>query len=346
MGSRAAAPFHGHQSQPWRIEKNRRIQNARRPLPAWYYRVASLEYTRGRDPYPEDFDEDLSELEESDDSDEKECECDGDASECECDLEDEDKESERSYDGSDADNYYELKETRKERKRELLEQRERHEEEKKARIEYAKEKEEEVNAAYESFRKARRRAKKKNKTIPLDSIAGRTFKLFSSDYAEFWNPHLLDGTKYVEFYHLDDQGGFDFSRNAGKGVGTEKRPVDGHVYFDAENGCSFGPLPLPTRARRKNVKIKGDGKYDLSFNFFANGYLKLRVPRDLLKDALVSPSTAPQIFEFVGILRDYEKERKEIAEAREKTAKNRPPSPRESYFEMNHFMGSWAQSKW
>ncbi|KAH6667237.1 hypothetical protein B0J14DRAFT_603019 [Halenospora varia] len=339
MGRRAAAPFHGYQSQPWRVEKNRRPQKAHRPLPAWYYRIASLEYTRGRDPYPEDFDEDLSELEESDEPDEKECEC---------DLEAEDKESERSYDGSDADNYYELKETRKERKRELLEQREGYEEEKEARIEYAKEKEEEVNAAYKSFKKARRRAKKKDKTIPLDSIAGQTFKLFSSDYAKFWNPHLLDGTKYVEFYHPGDQGGFDFSQSAGKQVVTEERPVDGHVYFDAETGCSFGPFPLPTRARRKDVKIKGDGKYDLSFNFFGNGYLNLRVPRDLLKDTLVSPSTAPQIFEFVGILRDYEKERKERAEAREKATKNRPPSPpspRESYFDMNHFMGSWAQSR-
>ncbi|OBT47088.1 hypothetical protein VE00_03132 [Pseudogymnoascus sp. WSF 3629] len=80
-----------------------------------------LKYT---DPHPEDFDEDLSELEESDELDEKKCECGGDASECECDLADEHKESERSYNGSDADIYYELKETRKERKRELLEKHE------------------------------------------------------------------------------------------------------------------------------------------------------------------------------------------------------------------------------
>ena len=342
-GEASGSAFHDHQPRPWRVEKNRRPQKAHRPLPAWYYRVASLEYTRGSDPNPEDFDEDLSELEESDELDEKKCECGGDASERECDLADEHKESERSYNGSDADIYYELKETRKERKRELLEKHE----EKKARIEYAKEKEVEVNAAYKSFKKARRRAKE-DKTILLNSIAGQTFKLFSSDYAEFWNPHLLDGTKYVEFYHLDDQGGFDFSQSAGKQVGTEARPVNGHIYFNARTGCNFGPFPLPTRARRKDVDIKGDGKYDLSFNFFRNEYLKLRVPRDLLKDVLVSPSTAPQIFEFVGILRDYENERKDMAEAREKATKNcppSPPSPRESYFEMNHFMGSQALSR-
>jgi hypothetical protein len=109
--------------------------------------------------------------------------------------------------------------------------------------------------------------------------------LFSSDFAEFLNPHLLDGTKYVEFYHLDDQeGGVEFSQSAGQQVGTEQRPVGGHVYFDSETGCSFRPFPLPTRARRKDMKIIGDGKYDLSFRFFRNGYLKLRVPRDLLKE--------------------------------------------------------------
>jgi hypothetical protein len=60
-----------------------------------------------------------------------------------------------------------LKETRKERKRELLEKHE----EKKARIEYAEEKEVEVNAEYKSFKKARRRAKE-DKTMLLNSIAG------------------------------------------------------------------------------------------------------------------------------------------------------------------------------
>jgi hypothetical protein len=115
-------PYHGYQSQPWRVGKNRHKQKATRPLPAWYYRVVSLGYIKDRDPYPEDFDEDLSELGSSDKSDEKECVCDGEDSDCECELGDEDKESERSYDGSDAGNYYELKEIRKERKRELLEQ--------------------------------------------------------------------------------------------------------------------------------------------------------------------------------------------------------------------------------
>jgi hypothetical protein len=71
-----------------------------------------------------------------------------------------------------------------------------------------------VNAAYTSFKKARSWAKE-GKTIPLGSIAGQTFKLFSSDYAKFWNPTLLDGTKYVEFYHLNSEGSFDLSQSTG-----------------------------------------------------------------------------------------------------------------------------------
>lgn len=46
-----------------RIEKHRRTEKAR-PLPTWYYRVAAINVTKDRDPYPEDFYEDLSELEE------------------------------------------------------------------------------------------------------------------------------------------------------------------------------------------------------------------------------------------------------------------------------------------
>jgi hypothetical protein len=44
------------------VEKHRRPKKA---FPAWYYRVAAIEPTQGRDIDPEDFDEDLSELEES-----------------------------------------------------------------------------------------------------------------------------------------------------------------------------------------------------------------------------------------------------------------------------------------
>lgn len=72
-------------------------------------------------PDGEEFDEDLSELNEKEeeecwcwgDSEESDRECEGSDFECCCHQSDDD----RSYDGSDADYYYELKERREEWKR-------------------------------------------------------------------------------------------------------------------------------------------------------------------------------------------------------------------------------------
>jgi hypothetical protein len=58
-----------------------------------------------------------------------------------------------------------------------------------------------------------------------------------------------------------------------------------------------------------------------------------------------SSSALPEMFDFVGILRDIEKERKERAEACKSSIRNRLPSPRESFFEMSHPMGWWNQSR-
>ncbi|VUC25589.1 unnamed protein product [Clonostachys rosea] len=93
-----------------------------RSRPAWYYRVRSItshgEYDGQPIIEPEDFDEDISDLEESDKEEEGHgyCDCDSDASECECELPVDDDVSERSYTGDDADYYYDLKEMREERK--------------------------------------------------------------------------------------------------------------------------------------------------------------------------------------------------------------------------------------
>jgi hypothetical protein len=137
-------------SRASRVEKHRRSKKTRHDLPAWFCRVASIEYTKNRGIRPTDYDQDLSELEEADEptqpSSEQDsavgCECDSDDSECECHLEaDEDgmdTKSERSCEGSVAEYYYFLKDNREERKK------------------FEKAKEEEVNAAYKSFKKAGR----------------------------------------------------------------------------------------------------------------------------------------------------------------------------------------------
>ena len=100
-------------------------------LPAWYYRLLK----EFREIYPEDFDEDLSDLEvgtncsEEEESGEHEVQGgeiegnddeDTENSDYEGSNESEDVESDRSYDGSDADYYYELKEEREDRKNQLF----------------------------------------------------------------------------------------------------------------------------------------------------------------------------------------------------------------------------------
>lgn len=52
----------------------------------------------------------------------EDCKYGGEDSECGCQFKYNNDKSERSYDGSDADNYYELKEEREERKQEKLQE--------------------------------------------------------------------------------------------------------------------------------------------------------------------------------------------------------------------------------
>jgi hypothetical protein len=316
-----------NQSQGWRIQKQRR-EEARSKLPAWYWRVLPA-YLDG-DVEPEDYDEDISELGESDTSseedDERECGCGDDASECDCDLNDgentdEESESVKTCDGSDAETYYELKEERETRKRELWEERKRKEKAK----EFVKGKEDEVNAAYQAFRKARRRAKKRGEKIPIDFTVSRSYKLYSSDHDEWAHDHSMYSTQRADFYHIDECDGGAPSPNGGS-----EKPLYGQIYLDGAANCTFGPIPVPKRARRKDMAVTGDGagKYDLRLKFFGNEYLKVSVPRALVEGHHKLRSGAPERFEFVGIVRDLEKEKIE----RKKAC---PASPRESYFEMD-----------
>jgi hypothetical protein len=66
-------------------------------------------------------------------------------------------------------------------------------------------KEDEVNAAYKSFKKARRRARKKGEKIPIDSIGNQKFELFSSDYVDEFTSKFGDtpfATKRADFYYV------------------------------------------------------------------------------------------------------------------------------------------------
>lgn len=309
MGKRNGPP--SDRVQAGRIEKQRRDE-ARAKLPAWYLRLSSQLYTKYRSVSPEAFDEDLSELGESDkpseEEDEPECECDSDASECDCGFEDEkdeDNQSEKTCEGSEAEFYYEMKDCRRERKKSVLQERKTIEKEKESAMEISKAKEEEVNTAYTAFKKTRRQAKKKGETIPLDFVFGHrgiVYDLFSTQHVEWLFIYSMFSTQRADFYYLDECHGGPPPQDG------EERSMFGMIYINAEATCEYGPIAVPTRARRKTVKVIGDKTYELKFKFFDKKYLKLSLPRAMLERGIKLPPDAPETFEFVGILRDMAQE--------------------------------------
>ncbi|PWI65231.1 hypothetical protein PCL_07281 [Purpureocillium lilacinum] len=164
----------------------------RSELPAWYYRLIALTIDEDREVYPEDFDADLSDIDEVDEN----SEWDSDAidANCECGLE-----------GPECEYiYYELRDDREERKRELRDMTERGRTERQRQRELESSREEIVQTAYELLRQTEDQGCRPR----LDSIAGKTFYLFSADHADrCYNPTYpeLYPTKYVEFYNLHDE---------------------------------------------------------------------------------------------------------------------------------------------
>jgi hypothetical protein len=168
-------------------------------------------------------------------------------------------------------------------------------------------------------------AEDERETNPVGPLAGQSFKLYCSDHVDYFYYDLYYPTKRVDFYHL----GVD-ERNPG----DEPDALYGVVYLDCNANCNFGPFRPPKLASREAFKLKSeDGRYELSFQFIGNGYLKPRVSRELVIMRPYAPSpppAAPDVFEFAGILRDFEKEKAEMRKMITKA--RRSSSPREPWF--------------
>jgi hypothetical protein len=123
----------------------------------WYHRLIGFAKDEDRGVYPEDFDEGLSDVDEKEEEKEPpaklDCDCDSSADDCECEVPNdaEDALTERSYNGSDVEYYYGLKEDREDRKWELRDRKEteRKEKERYRKIETIKVKE--GHTAFESM---------------------------------------------------------------------------------------------------------------------------------------------------------------------------------------------------
>lgn len=365
-----------------RVEKARVPKQQRSEPPRWFYRVMRLrtdqETFLPKDPRGfsrRDFDEDLSELEsESEQEDDAEpvkehkedCECGDEDSECDChwstDDDTEDDESEKSYDGSDAGDYYSLKRQRDKRKREKLWQRQelRRREKlwnpqgpknKNEQLVFEKSKEEEVRSAFKSLRKAR----KEHRTIPIESLADQEFKLFCSDYVDHFYHIDPSATKRLHFFTFRNA---DVHPDGPLKKRGDQTVMYGVVALEGNVCYQIGPFRPRRNASWRPMKVKSnDGKYELSFQFLGNGYLKLRISRDMFTGPYATnPAaprpTAPEVFNFVGIWCDQEKEKAERQKIEDwKKAEIRKmewewganPPARPTWFELNHPMGALRQ---
>ncbi|KAF7586529.1 hypothetical protein BBP40_008701 [Aspergillus hancockii] len=315
-----------------------------RELPAWYRRLVILTIREDRDIEPYDFDEDISELGEDEgdsgsDSLGVACECNSE-DECECGLLDDDEESEHSYTGSDADYYYELKNQRTDRKIELRDEKERQQEERNFTRELESRKEQEVYAAYEAMLESQ---KKRDSSRPrLESIAGKTFNLYSVDHVDYCYDDFLYAPKYVEFHYISADG--EFCRPPDRDA-----EILGHVYLNANSVCDFVPFRPPKWAGHQKIQLKAEGsQYGPVFQFINDKYLIMTVRADsemVLNDIRKSEAAdVPDTFKFVGIHMDLEERKRQIREEMEDRRSTRPPSPPspgDTYFEMSHPMGAW-----
>ncbi|KJZ78257.1 hypothetical protein HIM_02295 [Hirsutella minnesotensis 3608] len=313
----------------------------RQELPSWYYRLVALTIKEDREVDPEDFDEDLSDLDEAHETSDRgsDCECDGEDSECECPLHSdaEDALSERSYNGSDAHFYYELRDEREERKRELRDIKERERAEKQDQRELERNREAEVQAACELLRQTESRGSR----LPLDPIAGKTFHLFSVNHVDHCYDPFLYPTKYVGFYTLDEE----YPRSEDTIRSDGHAMTYGHLYLNADRGCDFAPFCPPTQASETSHLLKSsNGDHELSFQFISNDYLTMTISRKLIWPENVQGAPALEMFKFAGIRFDLERARRDKIKKEQRG--RRSPSPRETWFEMNHPMGSWNMGGW
>lgn len=323
-----------------RIKKHPRQKKQKRDYPAWYIRLLRLTMTGDRDVKEYDFDEDISELEEDPDdcpSEESSCDCDGEEDpECVCQIGD--QASDRSHDDSGAEDYYDLKDQREDRKKALFRLKKYEEKEKAELREYDRTKQDEVRAAYQSL-KDKRLVPQQN---PVESFAIGWFDLFSTD--------LID---YCYITAASSERRFDIGYPITDGRVVSERPKDWDgmiccsIYIQDAELCEL-EFPAPKYASLEPITLRCRcGGHEVSLIFIGNGYMTMTLSRESVfkvSGRPVSPD-APEFFEFFGIIRDEEKARAEGLAAEENHARAQPPSPRETYFEMYHPMGSWNQSR-
>ncbi|PGH00531.1 hypothetical protein GX51_05746 [Blastomyces parvus] len=142
---------------------------------------------------------------------------------------------------------------------------------------------------------------------PLAPIASKHFRLYSVDHVDYFFNSSMYPSKYVEFYHLNH-----YNPSGQPLPARHDIQAHGHVYFDSNTDCSFGPFFSPKYSGLEEFRLETNrGKHELVFQFISNDYVKLKVPREVVFEDMDPPAEAPEVFEFAGICSDKEKEQAE-----------------------------------
>ncbi|KAI0150047.1 hypothetical protein F4776DRAFT_604265 [Hypoxylon sp. NC0597] len=327
------------------MAKESKGQKTHADLPAWYHRIKKKceehnpEWDSGDGFEPCDFDEDLSELEEEDEVP-FQCHCeaaDDPNIECECYFGyDPDDVSEISYTGSDSHWYYRLKDLREERKEELREQREAEKRHKQKTLELHKQHVDEVRAACDALQRNAGNpsinlfensswgtigeTSKGGNSVPVDRYRATTFNLYSVDFVEHcYQYDIYLYWKYIEF--------MEYYEGYYEGHSRERKfhsPVESRICVNPNYDMQFKKFHAPERASLKGYRLEtDDGEEDITIQFVGQDYLRMFVSRDIVEAHAYDPgltisNSAPEVFEFVGIVPELHKQSvKRLAKMRE-----------------------------
>jgi hypothetical protein len=161
---------------------------------------------------------------------------------------------------------------------------------------------------------SRKRERKKNGLSKAPSVVS------STDYVEHCWPAYSDfgGSVYIDFYYIDEK---DISYRGEKKSRPDQK-INGHIYLRRQCVPDIRPFTPPTHTSLNRYRLQSEDGDEIMLQ----DYCKLSISRKLVfmySDFRPSAST-PKFFEFVGIRRDFERERE-----------------RERRSELNHPEGSY-----
>ena len=116
--------------------------------------------------------------------------------------------------------------------------------------------------------------------------------------------------------------------------------LGGHVYFSSSASCDLTSFLPPKKASLGEFRVGiSDREYDghhVAFQFLGDGYLTMTIDRDIVFGQDTPTDSAPEKFMSVGIRQDI-LDKDQSCRKRKRAAS----SPRETWFERTHPMGSY-----